>query len=290
MTSVDDLLLWDRNFYENKLGKGALLKEMQTPGVLNKGKRISYALGLELGSYLGLPIIEHNGALFGYRAEILRFPHQKFSVLCLCNLSNIVGTSIARQIADVYLEKELQSKPGEQSPSADRGLPSPVPFAGKYLDPRTHSVYSFTVSGGSLMAWGAKLRRIGPNQYKDLGDDTITFASRNGAMTATLVIDGEPYFAGSRIESPRLGHAALQAFAGNYKSNELNARYELSVDNGDLILHVGWNLVIKLQPVAPDEFDGEGMALVFHRDAGHHLSGFSVFVPGARDLRFDKTD
>jgi hypothetical protein len=37
MSTVDDLLLWDRNFYANRLGKGTLVQEMQTPGVLNNG-------------------------------------------------------------------------------------------------------------------------------------------------------------------------------------------------------------------------------------------------------------
>lgn len=74
MSSVDDLLLWDRNFYGNRLGKGTLLKELQTRGVLNSGKQISYALGLEISTYRGLPIVEHDGALFGYRTAILRFP------------------------------------------------------------------------------------------------------------------------------------------------------------------------------------------------------------------------
>src|SRR5580692_8931578 len=85
MSSVDDLLLWDRNFYQNRLGKGTLLKELQTVGTLNNGKKTNYAFGLEMDSYRGLPIVEHGGALFGYRTEILRFPNQLFSVVCLCN-------------------------------------------------------------------------------------------------------------------------------------------------------------------------------------------------------------
>ena len=56
MSAVDDLLLWDRNFYTNRLGKGTLAKELQTPGFLNNGNRISYAMGLDLGNYRGLPI------------------------------------------------------------------------------------------------------------------------------------------------------------------------------------------------------------------------------------------
>ena len=40
MSSVDDLLAWDRNFYANKLGKGTLADDLQKPGVLNNGNRI----------------------------------------------------------------------------------------------------------------------------------------------------------------------------------------------------------------------------------------------------------
>ena len=88
MTTVDDLLKWDENFYSNRLGKGTLLSELQKPGVLNDGMHDAYGMGLILGNYRGLPIVEHDGSLFGYRADILRFPEQKFSVVCLCNVSN----------------------------------------------------------------------------------------------------------------------------------------------------------------------------------------------------------
>jgi CubicO group peptidase (beta-lactamase class C family) len=100
MSTVDDLLLWDRNFYANRLGKGPLLRELQTPGVLNNGNRISYAMGLDFGNYRGLPIVEHGGALFGYRTELLRFPQQKFAVICLCNLASAVPEDLARKVSE----------------------------------------------------------------------------------------------------------------------------------------------------------------------------------------------
>jgi CubicO group peptidase (beta-lactamase class C family) len=67
MSSVDDLLLWDRNFSANKLGKGTLVKQLESHGVLNNGNEINYALGLALGEHRGLPTVEHSGANFGYR-------------------------------------------------------------------------------------------------------------------------------------------------------------------------------------------------------------------------------
>jgi len=50
MSTIDDLLLWDRNFYANRLGKRTLVKELETRGVLNSGKPINYALGFVLGN------------------------------------------------------------------------------------------------------------------------------------------------------------------------------------------------------------------------------------------------
>ena len=61
-----------------------------------------------IGKYRGLPIVEHAGGMFGYRTETLRFPDQKFSVMCLCNLGSINPTHLAFEIADIYLEKSLQ--------------------------------------------------------------------------------------------------------------------------------------------------------------------------------------
>jgi hypothetical protein len=155
MSSVDDLLLWDRNFYENRLGKGTLLKEMQTRGVLNSGKQIGYALGLHMGTYRGLPIVEHGGALFGYRTEILRFPEQRFTVVCLCNLSSADPDTFSHKVADVYIEKNLQAAAAPpEAPAA--GVGSDLsPFAGKYLDRRDHSVWLLLSRAGG---WSLTVR------------------------------------------------------------------------------------------------------------------------------------
>jgi CubicO group peptidase (beta-lactamase class C family) len=291
MSSVNDLLLWDQNFYENKLGKGTLLKELQTRGVLNNGKQIHYALGLEVGTYRGLPIVEHGGALFGYRTEILRFPKQRFTVVSLCNLASADPTSLSRSVADVFLEKSLQAEASAPQPPGGGGFPDPSVFAGKYLDPRTHSVASFTVSAGNLSAWGASLKREGPNRFKYPGGGTTTFDSPDGTMKASLDLDGQILFAGSRMEELHLNDVALAAFVGRYRSTELDASYKLSVEKGTLILRNGWNPALELNPIAQDEFEsGDLGTLVFHRDANHRVSGLSVFSSRVRNVSFDKTN
>jgi CubicO group peptidase (beta-lactamase class C family) len=295
MSSVDDMLLWDRNFYENTLGKGTLLKEMQARGALNNGNETDYGLGLELSTYRGLPTVGHDGALFGYRTGILRFPEQRFAVLCLCNLSSADPSNLVRKVADVYLEKSLQAEPGAAPAPNQSGLPDPSLFAGKYLDPKKHFVYSFTVAGGNLMAWGGNLRRVGANQFKDLGTGTITFESSGGGMKATLLTDGGIFFAGNRVEAPHLGQADLAAYAGSYKSTELDAIYELSIDlsigQGRLLLGIRGNRPQELTAIAPDEFESEDFGtVVFRRDTNRRVRGLSVFTVNARDVKFERVD
>ncbi len=107
MSTVDDLLLWDRNFSADKLGKGTLVQQLESRGVLNDGNQINYAMGLILGEYRGHPTAEHSGANFGYRSEYLRFPQQRFSAIVLCNLSSAGTVGLAHQFADLYLQGDL---------------------------------------------------------------------------------------------------------------------------------------------------------------------------------------
>jgi CubicO group peptidase (beta-lactamase class C family) len=291
MSTVDDLLLWDRNFYENKLGKGTLVKELQTKGVLNDGKQISYALGLQVESYRGLPTVEHDGGLYGYRTNILRFPDQQFTAVCLCNLSNTNPHDLSRRIADIYLDAELRrAVTSEPATPNEKGFPDANQFAGKYLDSRKHFTYTFSAADGQLMAWGAKLRRVGPNQFRDLGTGTITFEGSGADMKATLEMDGKAFFAGQRIEPLQLSATELAAYKGDYQSAELEATYTLKVEQGKLTLRNGWNPAENLTPLTKDGFESDEYGtIVFRRDANGQVGGFRVNTVEARDIGFDKT-
>jgi CubicO group peptidase (beta-lactamase class C family) len=289
MSTVDDLLLWDRNFYANRLGKGTLTKELQTPGFLNNGNRITYAMGLDLGNYRGLPIVEHDGALFGYRTALLRFPGEKFTVICLCNVASAVPENLARKVADLYLADKLQAGASALDPSGSGNFPDPATFAGKYLDPRTHMMYSFIAKDGNLMAWGGVLRRISAYKFYDLESNVITFESSNGVMKARLDIQGETYFWGSRIEELRLGEPALSAYAGQFRSAELDATYSLSLEQGMLTLRNRENPPRKLIPIAAEEFDaGDLGRIVLHRESDGRVSSLSVFTQDVRGIEFKK--
>lgn len=289
MTNVDDLLKWDNNFYANQLGKGTLLKELETPGILNDGNRTNYAMGLIPGNYRGLKTMEHDGALFGYRSDLLRFPDQSFTVACLCNVSNANPEAKSHKVADLYLKDKLQSNTSTGVTGKD--LPDPAAFAGRYLDPRKHLLYSFAAADGDLKGWGSVLRRKNANQFYDLLGDVITFEASGPSMNVALVINGEIYFSGKKLSEFHPDAAALVSFAGEYRSRELDGAIHLSVEQGSLILRNGGNPAIKLNPIANDVFDVEGsIPIVFHRDAHGKVSGLSVFASAARGIEFNQTN
>jgi len=97
------------------------------------------------------------------------------------------------------------------------------------------------------------------------------------------------FFAGNRIEELHLSNADLATYAGRYRSTELDATYNLSVIDGILVLRSNWDPTLRLNPLAPDEFENEELeTIVFHRDTNHHVSGLSVFSVNARNVRFEK--
>jgi CubicO group peptidase (beta-lactamase class C family) len=109
-TTVEDLQKWDENFYSAQIGGKDFLKEIQVQGRLNSGKVLDYAEGLFIEDYRGLPTVSHGGAWGGYRAELLRFPEQHFSVACLCNLGAENPSNRAHRVADIYLAGSLNPK------------------------------------------------------------------------------------------------------------------------------------------------------------------------------------
>lgn len=129
-TSVEDLLKWDENFYSGQVGEKDFLSEIQEQGKLNSGKMLDYAKGLFIKDYRGLHTVSHGGAWGGYRAELLRFPEQHFSVACLCNLGSAGPSNRARRVADVYLAGLMKprgiSEGGEEKREKERKPISPT--------------------------------------------------------------------------------------------------------------------------------------------------------------------
>src|SRR5438477_12495321 len=107
LTTVGDLLRWNRHFTTERVGGHALVTELQRRGRLNDGLEISYALGLEVGRWRGVPEISHSGSTAGYRAFLTRYPDPGLSVAVLCNAAESQPSTDARAVAAAFLGDAL---------------------------------------------------------------------------------------------------------------------------------------------------------------------------------------
>lgn len=158
-TSVEDLQKWDENFFTAQVGGKEFLAEIQQQGKLTTGKTLDYAKGLFLQDYRGLPTVRHGGAWGGYRAELLRFPQQHFSVACLCNLGTARPGERAERVSDIYLgslmkpkeeKKEAQKKPENQAKPLTITAEQLNLYVGDYWSTELGVVYRLGIADGSL--------------------------------------------------------------------------------------------------------------------------------------------
>ncbi len=103
LTTVGDLLKWQRALSDGPLSGARVAIEQQTMAKLPDGRDLHYGLGVFTGVYKGVPEVYHSGATAGYRAFLTHYPSANLTVAVLCNAGNANATQFARSVSDVYL-------------------------------------------------------------------------------------------------------------------------------------------------------------------------------------------
>ena len=302
LTTVEDLALWDENFYAPRVGGAELIAQMLVKGKLNSGKELDYAFGLVHGKYKGLATVDHGGADAGYRADLLRFPGQHFSVACLCNLAQTNPGELARKVADIYLAAEMKDTPSTPAPSAETPV-SLTPqqlaaFAGLYWnreeegavkvilkDEKLSAVFSPEDSFELKPLTGNRFRLAGPPITMEFtrnkpGDPPTMRFQRDGADHADT-LESMPEF--------KPGPAQLASFAGTYRSEEIDPVYRLVVEDGSLVLKRLKSKPDKLVPTIADYFSSSSGSLHFTRNSQSQVTGFVLNTGRIRGMKFRKS-
>jgi CubicO group peptidase (beta-lactamase class C family) len=305
LTTIDDLLLWDRNFYGSKLDGGQeLINLFLTPGTLNSGAKLNYVFGLDVEQYRGSKTFGHGGAYNGFNSDMIRFPDERFSVICLCNLSNIESGRLTRQVADIYLANEFKKDEvaGTASSPAAKVVSLPeqelTAVTGSYFNLPNNNFRRLYVKNGKLIysrgSSESELAPLGNNRFLMLGVPDrveISFKSpRPGAplQMFTSANGGKPIIH-ERVEPASYTSEQLAQFAGTYYSEEIDATYTISLQANKLVLRRKNVDEAPLQLLFADTFSSVGSGtLSFTRNNQNQISGFLVSTGRVRKLRFNK--
>jgi len=290
-SSVEDLARWDENFYSATVGGKRLIDFLEEPGRLRSGVPLRYAAGLAIGKLRGLPAIGHDGILPGSRSDLVRFPAQHLTVICLCNRGDADASSLSRQIAAVYLQGKLKHRlyPADFD-YATSGLPD---LAGVWESKQGWILRAWSsVDGLSIalpqgwyelaplnrselfaegLGWRVTLTRLSPDRIR---------LERNGGIP--VIYDRLP------ASTPRAGE--LESLAGEYHSADADATWRFAAEGGRLVAWINGNWRIPLDAAGPDRFAGGPWSLHFQYDAEGHVKGVELHRARLWNLWFERVE
>ena len=302
-TTVEDLYLWDQAFYNNKLGK-EFIELIQTPGVLNNGEKLDYAFGLRKSNYKGLKTVGHSGGWVAFSSHMVRYPEQKFTVVCLANSGTLSPGSLCRKIADIYLADQFKEEPAEKPKKEKKITPIALPRedleekAGNYHDEKSGMWITVSVEDNKLniIVRSRKylLSPVSKTRFQTLDAPfavSLDFspAVKGRARKVKLTMRGREGI--SLQKAPKmvpLTPVKLREYAGKYYSDELDTTYKLGVEKDALVFkHRNARPRSPLQAMASDEFVWGRGNINFVRNKKKKIIGFK-FVSGRATFEFIK--
>jgi CubicO group peptidase (beta-lactamase class C family) len=291
LTTVGDLLRWNENAVEQKVGDAEFLRLELQPGRFNNGQRHDYAMGLYIRTFGNVPEVSHSGSTAGYRAYLARFPAQHVSVAVLCNVSSGTAERYAHAVAALYLGDALKLRGGTGEPApAESRAPSLAPLVGLYRSaitgvplPVVAVKSALEIQGGA----GASNRLIFQREFTFEAADgsrKLQFDGKGGLRVLNANGTSEPY---ERVEPAKPTADELKLLAGTYASDEAEVDLKVIADGRDLKIHRRPDTTLTLRPVYADAFTAPGLGLVrFRRDPSGRVTGLSVTLDRVWDLRF----
>lgn len=283
LTTVGDWMKWNAMLDSKSLGAD-LVNALETRGMLNDGRKISYALGLVVGTYKGLKDVSHGGSTAGYQTFLARYPDNKVSVGVMCNGTAPNAAGIAANITDEIFGPMPQNPRVEPAKISEDELKK---FVGIWRNQTTHYPAKFAIENGVSRWGGGRLTPVGGGKFIG-GNNELKFAFDK---------DGKPMSADSTDDGGEVTHfvlekewtptaAELASFKGDWFSEEAGATFTVAVDGDKAFIKQRPATSMQMRPLYQDHFDVEGYIVWFTRDKNGKVDRLHVGIPRMRDMPF----
>lgn len=299
ISSIQDLLLWEQEFYQHRVLSDQCWANLLAKGKLKNGEEIAYAAGLIISEFNGERLVKHSGQNPGFSSEILRFPDHQLSVIVLGNQNWYDIRRYANSVAELFFppSPNKQVVTARENPSLIQLTSSELDrFCGNYHFLETNEYRAVEKAGTELFY----IRNNGPSsKLIPISQNTLILADRphirlsfNFEKDGTKHIKWEDPTVGNlhatSYEKVQLEDSKIKTYAANYHSPELNTTIEIGLLENKLVLHM-FNQQIPLEATVKNEFVAMGMfTLKFKRDQIGRIVGFRMDAPRAGNILFTR--
>jgi CubicO group peptidase (beta-lactamase class C family) len=299
-TTIEDLLLWDQNFYSKKVGGKEFIELIEQPSrekivglSTNRWNSLTqhqgYAFGLLTDFYRGLKIIRHGGDYAGYTSEMLRFPEKELTIIILTNNGSINPTTFAFKTADIILDNEIKSRsPYTWKVFRQLNEEKINALLGTYYDNNFNAYFSIYKEDNKLMLENDWMK----SELKAVSDDTLIAANQPSLLhirtkEKKIIFENEFYTAEiPKIVPISLKEEQLLEYIGIYYNEKFNQTLQITAleDTLNFDLKCGKQVI---KPISKDIFRNGFLQLEFHRK-NNDISFVKINSNGSKGIIYEK--
>jgi CubicO group peptidase (beta-lactamase class C family) len=284
LTTVGDWLRWNAMLDSRSMG-APLVEALETQGMLNDGRKIIYALGLNVDTYRGMRDISHGGSTAGYQTFLARYPEKKVSVAVLCN-----GTSPSAGVLAASITDEIFGpfpSPAAQADGSPLSVEQLQKYVGIWRDEKTRAPANLVVDGNTLRMNGTPLRPQQDGAFLLGSSVRMTFEyDKDGRRIAAQGNQSGDIRRFVRETEWKPSATELGQFAGDWYSDEAEAKFTISIEGNQVFLVQRPLLRMQLRPLYKDHFSAQSYTLWVTRDASGKVDKLHVGGSRMRDMPF----
>ncbi len=301
--TTSDLLKWLQNFSSPKKQWESAFSTLLTTTPLTNGTSTAFGFGVRIAQHLGRKIIQHGGAIGGFRSLIRAYPDDMLNIVVLSNFtgSNIVTKT--NRIAEIIYPKQAYKKPQKQQKTTKKFIKlstkNLVKFEGVYWESREKYGRKIYLKNDTLRyarsdKSESPLVPLKKNKFNMLHvgiDVTVEFLNKENTKQMIVHVQDElpSVFDLHKItKKPRAKE--LEEYAGKYYSPEIETVYTISIEGNDIYMHHIKHGKIKLKRLYQNVLEGEWPinTIEIKRNIKGNVDGLQITNGRVRNLWFKK--
>jgi hypothetical protein len=298
-STISDLAKWSQIFLDPKHDFSFLKSFITRLDTLANGTAMKHARGMFVSPYKGHLTFNHSGRDWAMRSQFICVPDLNLAVIVYANSNQINAVEISYEIIDLFISKSPEAE--QQAMEAYHHQRHQLePFVGMYQEMNSDMKMRVFIENDTLKAESSLGRIAAPLQSKTAtsfhrtDNASVTYSFSKGAFSSSdLEVDfGGAIFYFERIELNPRPDQNLEAYIGNYYSEELEVTYSFSIKNDQLSVSYPNHLNIPLREGQVDVFGSNRRTkYTFQRTKQGVVSGFEVAAEGTvSNILFEKME
>jgi CubicO group peptidase (beta-lactamase class C family) len=303
-STTKDLNLWLQNFIAPKKNWTTAFNKLLYTTPLNNGYKTNYGFGVRIENHLEKKVIQHGGAIGGFRAIARTYPEKQVNIVILSNFSGSNIFSKANKISEIIFRnnEKKQIKNVTRIPQvsskfiklANRKLKQ---FEGVYWSDTEkigRKVYlkndTLQYSSSETNEW--PLIPIGKNSFEMLRqyeNPIVKFDNETHQMMITFSNELPGIFEFLQSNQPQ-NTSGLLEFVGNYYSPELKTTYSISLEGSNIYCEQARHGKIKIKQLYNNIFSGNWPIGIIEVERGKEdqIKGLRMSNGRTRNVWFKK--